>query len=53
MLCNDKLTADFSFAYSANVSASSRDRHLLRSLEIIDDFIRELRKITLFLDFLM
>ena len=34
----DKLTADFSFAYSANVSASSRDRHLLRSLEIIDDF---------------
>ena len=35
---NDKLTADFSFAYSANVSASSRDRHLLRSLEIIDDF---------------
>ena len=28
---NDKLTADFSFAYSASVNASSRDRHLLLS----------------------
>ncbi len=35
---NDQLTADFSVAYSANVSASARDRHLLRSLEVIDDF---------------
>ena len=40
----DKLTADFSFAYSANVNASSRDRHLLRSLEIIDDFKVEVGK---------
>ena len=29
---------DFSFAYSANVNASSRDRHLLRSLDNVGRF---------------
>ena len=36
---NDKLTADFSFAYSASVNASSRDRHLLRSYGLCYCFI--------------